>query len=123
MKRRIVIGLVLFLIVYYLHHNFFIDSLLSGTYINENYKCKSALVEIPHTLDTLIMLKNNKFTNSIWGNGVYRLSHSISGTKIHFIYNYEFGKGVYTTSINRSLFGPITINLDEDVNYYYEKIK
>ncbi len=123
MKKTIKIGLVFVLMVYYLYHNFFTNSILAGTYVNENYKCKSALVEIPHELDTLIILDNNKFTNSIWGNGVYKLSYSISGTKIQFIYDYEFGKAGFKTSINRSLFGHPKISLDEDLNYYYKKIK
>ena len=59
MKKTIKIGLVFVLMVYYLYHNFFTNSILAGTYVNENYKCKSALVEIPHELDTLIILDNN----------------------------------------------------------------
>lgn len=123
MKSKIVILLIISLTGFFLYRHFFTENMIIGTYVNENYNNKSSIVDVPKQLDTLIIFSDNKFKNSYWGNGTYKLSYSISGTKISFIYDYEFGKAQFKSTVNRSFFESPKICLNKDLEYYYKKIK
>jgi len=123
MKKKSIIVFVIILIVGFIYHNFFSKEMIVGTYLNQGSDIKVSLGEIPTRLDTLIILRNNKFKNTTWGEGTYEISYSITGTKIQFIYDYEFGKAGFESTIDRSLFKSPRILLFKDLDYYYDKIK
>nr|WP_315247373.1 hypothetical protein [uncultured Flavobacterium sp.] len=110
-------------IVCYFYNSFFSRDMLVGTYVVKNYYNSPSAVELPSTTDTLKILKDNKFISSDWGEGKYNLSYSITGTKIHFSYQYEFGTAGFTSSLTRKLFiGNTKIMLNYDSGVYYEKM-
>jgi hypothetical protein len=71
-------------------------------------------------VDTLYLHDDFTFENRVWGKGTY----TVKGDRITFNYEYEYGRAGYSTSLHRPLFGQtIRINLNSDLEFYYEKIK
>ena len=93
--------------------------MIVGSYINKNYNYPPFLPEIPYEEDNLILYDNNKFSNSIWGVGTYKITYSIFGTKI--LFTYEFGISTYKTDIKIDYFGNPKIILFEMENHHYGK--
>lgn len=123
MRNKIVFAVVgIFIVAYYLCNNFFSETILRGTYVVKKHSEQPLLADTPGIADTLVLFDNNKFASSYWGNGVYKLSHSLKGTKIHLIYKYEFGKARYVANVERVLFSnPRIIISTNDI--YFMKIK
>ena len=117
-NNKILIICVL-LIVFYLFKNFLSENMISGTYVSNN---KQSLIDGPNFGDTLKIYSNNRFESQTWGNGKYRLKHSLNGTKIDLTYKYEFGNAGYEMNIYRTFFGKPRIDLDSDLEYYFEKV-
>lgn len=110
------------LLLVYLFNGFFTKGMVSGTYVNRNYKNEFAL-NVPHVADTLIIYNDNKFYSPYYGNGHYELQYSPAGTRIQLIYKDKFSSGGFNTTISRSMFiGSPEIDLYEDFNQHYEKI-
>ncbi|UUC46495.1 hypothetical protein [Flavobacterium cerinum] len=123
MRKGVIISLFLFVIFLYFYNNFFASKMILGTYVNRNYNQSHSIAEIPNVADTLVILKDNKFISQYWGEGSYELYYTIKGTEIDLMYDYEFGKAGFRTSIDRIMyFGGLKIDLFRDLNQYYEKI-
>ena len=118
-KNNKILIICVLLIAFYLFKNFLSENMISGIYISNNQK---TLIDGPNFGDTLKILSNNRFESQTWGNGKYKLKHSISGTKINLSYKYEFGNAGYEMNIYRTFFGKLRIDLNSDLEYYHEKI-
>jgi hypothetical protein len=91
-----------------------------GKYINNNTQpILEGPNSIEHGIDTLIIYENGKFESNAWGKGTYKIENR---KRISFTYDYEFGKAGYNTNISKSTLGKIRIILNQDLNFYYEKI-
>ncbi|MBQ0909947.1 hypothetical protein KBJ98_14635 [Flavobacterium sp. F-328] len=117
-NNKILIVCVL-LLGFYLFKNFLSKNMISGTYVSNN---KQSLIDGPNFGDTLKIYSNDRFESQTWGNGKYKLKHSLTGTNIQLNYRFEFGEASYEMNIYRSFFSKPRINLDSDLEYYFEKI-
>lgn len=118
-KNNKILIICILLISFYLFKNFLSSNMIPGTYVSNN---KESLMDGPDFGDTLKIYNNNRFESQTWGNGTYKLKHSLKGTTIHLTYKYEFGNAGYEMNINRTLFGKPRINLNSDLEYYFEKV-
>ena len=107
------------IIVLYLFKNLLTEKMISGTYVSNN---KQSLIDGPSFGDTLKIYDNNRFESQTWGKGTYELKHSLVGTKIDLIYKYEYGNAGYEMNIYRTFLGIPRIDLDRDLEYYFEKV-
>lgn len=142
MSRIIVIisVLVLSFLLFYCN-NHITSNAIAGQYINKNYRYPALLPDIPYENDTLVLLKNNTFSSSYYGEGSYFLSYSNLNTYIIFQYECSVDSFLYIdlptdTAINknkamqasfkaeviRTMFGKPKIILNKDQNHYYEKL-
>lgn len=117
-NNKILIVCVL-IIAYYLFKIFLSENMISGTYVSNN---KQSLIDGPNFGDTLKIYSNNRFESETWGNGKYILKHSLTGTKIYLTYKYEFGNAGYEMDIYRTFYGKPRIDLEGDLEYYFEKV-
>ncbi|QEE50146.1 hypothetical protein FUA48_11300 [Flavobacterium alkalisoli] len=123
MKKKIYALVILFFITAYLMNCFFSDSMVKGTYVNQNFG-NNFIADIPHTPDTLILYKDNSFKSNFYGEGTYSLSYDVSGTTIELLYTDEAGKSSFSSQVSRRFFfGAVKIPLDIDLNQYYKKIE
>ena len=90
--------------------------MLIGKYENTNYDYGYSSANYP---DTLMLYENNRFASKYWGKGKYTINSSLRGTCIEF--NLEFGGK--ETYISRFWFGKPRIEVNEDFNHFYMKIK
>ena len=102
--------------------NYLTKNIITGIYINTNYKYEPFLPEIPYIEDTLILYDNNTFYSNYWGKGVYQIEYSIKGTNLDLTYDYEFGKAGFHTRINREISGKTKIILFKQNDHCYKKI-
>ncbi|WP_291152142.1 hypothetical protein [Flavobacterium sp. UBA7680] len=121
MKKALII-LTISLVSIYFYKYFITEDMIAGTYVNRNYE-NDFIGENPHVADTLIILKKNNFVSSYFGNGTYELNHTIFSTNISLNYDNGHEQGSLETSIERIFFGNLKINLNQDLDQYYEKIK
>ena len=91
--------------------------MLSGVYINVNYK-NSPAAETSRNLDTLYIYDDNTFYSRYYSKGSYKLSYSLTGTEISLRYQ----NSGYHTFVTRDFFGKPKIVLFWDINHYYIKI-
>lgn len=96
--------------------------MLVGTYVNRNYRYSSVLSGIPYVSDGLRLCANNQSENSYWGKGTYKITYTITGSKIDLIYNYQFRKASYKASISRLNLGAPKVILFREKDHYYERI-
>lgn len=106
------IGIVFFFVVYYLFNNFFLQSMVIGTYINVNYKESPFL----NSLDTLILAEDSTFYSEKFGHGNYKIFYTFTGTKIHF----SEPQNRYL-HVNRTWDGRPKINIYFDLAHHYRK--
>ncbi|MGZ3767277.1 MAG: hypothetical protein ACXVA2_21620 [Mucilaginibacter sp.] len=126
MKSKFILAGIILAAIFllsYSYNNFFSKGMLVGQYVNRNYNYQPNLPEVPNVADTLTLLKNGQFESQYWGKGSYTISHTIAGTEIELIYDYEFGKAGYDTTVKRLDFGNPKIILDRDHDHYYEKLE
>jgi len=112
--------LIIVFIFSYLYNNFFIRKSLVGKYANTNFNYPPVIAEVPYEPDTLILYTNNTFESAFLGNGTYKISYYINGTKIDL--TQDRSGTSFNTSISRLYFGKTKIILVKDLNHYYEKI-
>lgn len=106
--------LFIFLSCYFAWNNFLLNYSLTGTYKSVSFSGCINLAE--H--DTLMFFGDYEFYSSDFGYGNYELSYSSTGTEIFFHSDFN----PTSTSIGRTWLGKPKINMDADLNCYYEKI-
>ena len=114
MKKKIGIIISFLLILSYIYNNFFTQQMLIGTYQNRNFINSPVGPRIP---DKLVLHENSKFSSNYWGNGIYKISHSLMGTNIYLDCDNSFH-----TTIKRTWYGKTKIIVFSDLETYYEKI-
>lgn len=124
-KRLLILGVALIIIFggIYFHINFFTKSMIVGTYINKNYNYTPFLPEIPYSIDTLRIFKDERFISSHWGEGQYKLSYSLKGTTINLSYKYEFGMAGYKIPVTRNCFEAPRLILYRPKKHHYSKVR
>ncbi|WP_298760596.1 hypothetical protein [uncultured Psychroserpens sp.] len=118
MKKVIIMVLLGVLVLLTYRCFYFSSNSLEGLYINNN---TSPILEGPSAkVDTLKIYNDYTFENQSWGKGTYE----ITGNRITFKYEYDYGKANFSTSIYRpALRNSIRITLNSDLAFYYEKVK
>ncbi|MDQ6469324.1 hypothetical protein RB619_01625 [Flavobacterium sp. LHD-80] len=119
LKNYKILIICILLIAFYLFKNFFTENMISGNYVSNN---QQSLADGPSFGDTLKIYNDNRFESQTWGNGKYKLDHSLKGTEIELTYKYEFGSAGYGMNISRSFFGKPRISISSDLEYYFEKV-
>ena len=94
-----------------------------GTYFNTNYENERCCVASPHRPDTLILKEDGTFSSDYYGNGTYEVSYGFLSTEIDWTYDYEIGKGYYSTQFSNKINERPRIMLNYDMNHYYEKME
>ncbi len=117
-KIKVVGGVILFFVLFYLFRNFFSVWMVAGKYANTNYE-NSRIAEVPSRADTLILFDDMTFKSSYYGEGTYSLTYSFSGTEIDWVY--EHGRAGHNSQMKRGWLGNIEISLVSDLNQYYSK--
>jgi hypothetical protein len=117
------------LVIYFFHNKKNTNQELIGTYVNNYNELTSMFIfppEAPRQIDTLILLKNGKFTSGEFGKGSYSIDTISGSLYVHLSYQYGYEKtaGFGLLVKSNSLFNrtPILI-INSDDNYYYKKIK
>ena len=118
-KNNKILIICVLLIAFYLFKNFLSENMIAGIYVSNN---QQSLLDGPSFGDTLKIYSNNRFESQTWGNGKYKLKHSLTGTKIRITYKYEFGNAGYEMNTYRTFLGKPRIDLDSDLEYYFEKV-
>ncbi|TDD95997.1 hypothetical protein [Flavobacterium cellulosilyticum] len=57
--KKIIIGVVLFLVVSFIYNHFFLKCMITGVYVNTNYNKNHPIAEVPDRADTLVLFDNN----------------------------------------------------------------
>ena len=96
--------------------------MIPGVYINKNFNSQPCSAEIPQNADRLILYQDNTFHSNFYGTGTYKINFENAISHINLSYNYEYGKGGFSTTISKTLFGRPEITLD-NCDHFYEKIK
>lgn len=116
MKKGL-IALFIVVLFTFLYNNFFTKGMLIGVYANKNFKHSPIGPNIP---DTIVLYENNRFVQSYMGNGSYKISFSIKGTKILLDYDDVTATDFYI-NISRIWFGKPKIIFFKDTGHCYEK--
>ena len=103
-----------------LYSRFLAKSSIEGLFTNVNYVI-SVIAEVSNVSDTICLLFGNVFKSNYYGNGTYEISRSISGTVVSW--TYEEGQVRYSATISRSIFRNLRIEINPDLNYFYEKVE
>lgn len=117
MKSRLFITSLVFIGILIYRAFIFPLTSINGTYVNNNLH---PILEGPSSeIDTLKVYDNLTFENHSWGKG----NIEINNYNIVFKYTSEFGKASFHTTIYRPFLSKkIRVSLNDDMEYYYEKI-
>ena len=97
------------------YDNFYTPSVVAGIY---TYDFPGIIADGPNTGDQLILQENGKFQSDTWGEGIF----TMNGSELRLVYNYEFGKAVFSCNIYRRFFWEKPrISIVRDLNYYFKK--
>lgn len=94
---------------------------IAGTYVNKNFT-KICGAEISNKPDTLHLYPNSKFKSGFYGVGTYKIKDGWPQS-IKLTYHYEYGKADFTANFSSTIFEPIKIMTNYDLDCYYEKVK
>ena len=123
-KTIIISGILLVVMLIFFYKNHISTDDIIGKYVNNNTEpLLDGPKEIQKGVDTLIIMKDNKFSSKTWGDGTYIIKSSLMETKIDFKYTYSMGKAGYEAIVSKPLFNKTKIWLNYDLNFYFEKMK